>query len=113
MGLLIAVESDMSHLGHRNERQHPVQHTHTGTKYRHNSQFAARNLRGTHLAYRSFYFLVGQRQIPRDFIPHKQGNLSKQLSEILGSGVLVPHNGQLVLNHWVVDDVYSAHIFSH
>ena len=54
-----------------------------------------------------------QGEVTGDFVCHERGQLLKQHTEILCSGVLVPHQRQLVLNQRMIDDGYIFHIVFH
>ena len=105
VGLLVAVETDVAHSGNRNKGMQTFDHSESGAKDRHDGKLASRNLIGCHLADRSFDFNVLERDVPGDFITHQKGYFIKEFPEILGSGVLVSHDGKLVLYHRMVDYV--------
>ena len=53
-----------------------------------------------------------QRQIARDLIAHQHSDLVEQLAEILGARLLVTHNGKLVGDQGMIDDMKLTHSHS-
>ena len=109
VGSLVTVEADMAHLGYRHEGLKTFNHTESGTQDRHDGHLPSGYLPGCHLADRGFDFHIVKRQIPGDFITHEKGNFPEKNSEVLGSGLLFPHDGQLVLDHRMIDKMQLAH----
>ena len=50
-----------------------------------------------------------QRQVARDFISHQHRDFGNQLAKFLGGRPLVAHQGNLVLDQWMVKDKYIIH----
>ena len=109
VGRLIAVQADVADLGHRHEGMQALDHAHARTQDGHDGELAAAHLLGRHLADRRLNIFVLKGKVPGHFIAHQQRDLLEQLAEILGTGLLVTHDGQLVLDHRVVDNMYLAH----
>ena len=110
MGGLVAIEAYMPYLRYGDKGQKAVHHSEPGPEYRHYGEFAAGDLHCFHRTYRSLNFNVFQRQVAGDFVAHQQGDFLEEFAEILASGLLHTHNGQLVLNHRMVDYVQLTHI---
>jgi len=108
---LVAIQADMAHPGDRDEFQKALDHAHAGPEDRDDGEFPAGNHLSRHLAQRRFDFHAFQRDVAGDFVAHQEGNLFEQFPEILGSGFLLAHDGQLVLDHRVVDYMQLAHSF--
>ena len=89
-----------------------VHHAKPGTKDGNDSQLFTGDLLCRGAGNGGMDLHVFQGEIPRDLIPHQHRDLVKQLAKILGGGVDLSHNGQLVLNERVVDQVKCAHISS-
>ena len=110
VGLFVAVQADVADLGNGNELVQALYHTHTCAQDRDDGKLAARDYPALHRAERGLDIDFLQGDVTGDLVTHKEGDLFEKFAEILGSGFLVPHNGQLVLDHRVVDDVQLAHI---
>ena len=54
----------------------------------------------------SFNLHILQRKISGDFVGHQHADFLQQLTKILGSCSLFTHHGQLVLNQWMVNNIY-------
>ena len=52
---------------------------------------------------------VLEREHASDLIAHKHRDLGKKLAKRLGGGVLVSHDGELVLNQRMVHEMKNAH----
>ena len=109
MGFLVAVETDVAHFGNGNQALQPFHHTQAGPENRDNGQFAAADGLGHGLANRGFNLDIGEREVTQDLITHQESDFFEQFAEILGTGFLHSHDGQLVLNHRMVDNVQLAH----
>ena len=105
VGLLVTVKSYVSDFRHGNECLESVHHAYAGAENRDNGELAAGNLLGRHPADRGLYLNVVKWKIAGDLISHQKGNLFKQFAEILGTGFLLPHDSQLVLDKRMVNYV--------
>ena len=83
MGLLVAVEAYVADFCHGNKGPQAVNHTQSGTQYRHDGEFQSGNLLGRHLAKRGLDLHVLERNVAGHLIAHQKGDLVQQLAEIL------------------------------
>ena len=102
VGFLIAVKADVAHLGDGDEGPEAVYHSEAGPEDGDDGELAAAHFLCGHLADWSLDLDVFQGEVTCDFVSHEERNLFQKLPEILGTGVFVSHDGQLVLNHGVV-----------
>ena len=99
----------MADLGHGHEVQQAVHHTQARTQDGNDGHFSARDPLGGRFANRGFNLDLFQGDLTGDLITHQQGNLIEKLAEILGTRLFVTHDGQFVLHHRMVDNVYFTH----
>ena len=52
-----------------------------------------------------FDFNIFQRQIPGEFIAHEKGDFLQKTAELAGTGAFGTHNGELVLNQRMIDNM--------
>src|SRR5690606_10799208 len=64
---------------------------------------------GAGLGQGGFHLYLLQRQVPRHFVRHEQGDLVGQLPELLGPRLLASQDAQFVLDQRMVDDVNRGH----
>ncbi len=109
MRLWVAVHTDVTHLGDRNQILQTVHHTQSGAEDGHDGELAS----GYHLCLGlgdgRFNGDFLQRQVTEDLIAHQHGNFVEQLPEVLGAGLAVAHDRQLMGNQRMVDNVQVAH----
>ena len=105
----IAVEADVTDAAGRNQVRNAVHHAQTSAQNRHDAQLLAREYLRLHLADGRFNldFLSGQ--VASDFVDHQRGDFFQQFAEFLGSRFLLAHDGQLMLNQRMVENVYLTH----
>ena len=109
MRLLIPVEADVAYLGGGNQGQNSVYHAEPGAEDGDDSQLFA-GQHGSHACFhRRLHLLILQRQIAQGLIAHQHDDLLDQGAEFIGSGRLVPENGNLVLDQRVIKDRYIFH----
>ena len=107
---VIAVETDMSDLGHRKEVQQPVDQAQPGAQDRHDGQFFARYFIRLCAHHRCLDFYFGQRKIASHLIAHQHGDLFEQIAKIFCTRVDIPYSRQLMLNHGMIDNMQLAHV---
>jgi len=100
----------MTHLGRRNQSQCAVHHAKSGTHNRNKSDLSATDDVGIRKPERSFDLNLLERKITGSLIAHEHRDLLNQLAEFLGTCVLVPQQGNLVLNQRVIALNNVAHI---
>ena len=113
MRLRVAVHADVSHLGDRNQVLQTVHHAQSRAEDGHDGELASGHHLCLHLGNGCLDGDFLQRQIAEDLIAHQHGDFVEQLPEVLGAGLAVAHDGQLMGNQRVVDNVQVAHdVFS-
>ena len=88
----VAVESDVSDLGDRNETQKSVYHAESGAENRNYRELLAGYQKRGRLCDRSLDFDLFERQVARQFVAHQHRYFIEQLAEVLGAGLLVAHD---------------------
>lgn len=111
--LLIAVQADVAHLGDGDEHLQAFDHAHAGSQDRDDGELVSGDSLRRHLADGRFDFHALQRDVAGDLVTHQEGDFLEKFPEILGSGFLHAHDGQLVLDHRVVDNMQLAHSFGY
>ena len=102
----------MSNLSDRNEAQKTVDHAETRAEYRNDCEFLTGDGLRDHLGDRGLDLDVLEREVAGDLIAHEHRDLVEQLAEILRAGLLAAHDGQLVCDQRMVDNVKSTHFFN-
>ena len=103
-GLLVAVQANKTDLGGGQQGEHTVQHTHTSAEDGHQSQLAACQHLGLCHGDGGLDLHLFQRQITGSLVAQQGGDLAYQITELLGTGLLVAQNAQLVLQQGVLND---------
>ena len=103
---LITIHADVTDLCARNECGQAGYHAEAGTKDRHDSELTARqHLDVCGLDWR--FKLDGlRRKVRQGLEAHQHRDLLNELTELVGSGVLITQKGDLVRKQRVVHDVY-------
>ena len=108
-GLGVAIQADMADAAGRNHVHDAIHHAQAGAQNRYDAQLlAGQHLLGG-LAQRSLDLHVNSGQITGHFIDHQHGDLLQQLAELLGAGGGLTHDGQLVLNQGMIENMNLAH----
>ena len=108
-GFRIAVQADVTHLGRGDQVQHAVHHAQTGPQDRNDADLLAAENVGFGRADGSFHFGFLGGEIAGHLVDHQHTDFLQQLTELLGAGVFVPHQAQLVLDQRMVEYVYLTH----
>ena len=103
-GLLVAVQADEAHLCSGQQGQHTVQHTHACAQDGHQSQLAASQHLGLCHGDGCFDLHLFQRQVTGRFVAQQGRDLANEVTELLGTGLLVAQNAQLVLQQRMLND---------
>ena len=103
-GLLVAVQADEAHLGGGDQGQHTVQHAHAGPQDGYQGQFAAGQDLGLGHGDGGLDLDLLQGQIPGGLVAQQGGDLAHQVTELLGTGLLVAQQADLVLQQGVLND---------
>ena len=109
VGLGITVHTDVANTCYGNETEKTVYHAKTCAENGNDSKLLARNSLLHALANGGLDFHVLGGEISCDFISHQHGYLVKELLELACGGVLHTHDGQLVLNKGVLNNLEFAH----
>ena len=109
VGFLVAVKTDMADFGDRYQILQSFNHAHSGAEDRDNGELASGNLFSGCPAEGRLDFDILERNIPGHLVAHQEGDFLEQFPEVFGSGLFVPHNRQLVLDHGMVDNMQLAH----
>ena len=103
-GGLVAVQADEADLCGGQQGQHTVQHTHACAQDGHQSQLAAsQNLGLCHGDGRLDLDLF-QRQVTGGFVAQQGRDLANEVTELLGAGLLVAKQADLVLQQGMLND---------
>jgi hypothetical protein len=105
----VAVEADVGDAGGGDQLQHPVQHAHARAQDGGEDQLLAGDGGRLHGDQRGLDLDQVERQVAGDLVADQAADLLEQLAEALGGGVLLPHQGQLVLHQRVADDRDALH----
>ena len=100
----IAVEPDKPHPRGGDQLENTVEQTIARPQDRDERELLAYDHRRVHFAQGRLDALGGHRQLAGDLIGQKQADLAQKLTEGGGRGILLAHQGQLVLNQRVIDD---------
>ena len=103
-GGLVAVQADEADLSGGQQGQHTIQHTHAGAEDRHQSQLAACQHLGLCHGDGSLDLHLFQRQVTGSLIAQQSGDLTHEVTELLGAGLLVAQNAQFVLQQRMLND---------
>ena len=103
-GLLVAVQADEAHLCSGQQGQHTVQHTHAGAQDGHQSQLAACQHLGLCHGDGGLDLDLLHGQVTGGLVAQQGCDLADQITELLGTGLLVAQNAQLVLQQGVLND---------
>ena len=103
-GLLVAVQADEAHLCSGQQGQHTVQHTHACAQDGHQSQLAASQHLGLCHGDGRLDLHLFQRQVTGRFVAQQGCDLANEVTELLGAGLLVAQNAQLVLQQRMLND---------
>ena len=95
----------MTHAGGRQQGEKTVGHGQTGTQNRNNDRIFSKKQRLHRLADRGFNFNEMRFKVTGDFIAHQKGNFMKKRTEVLRVGVAITHQGQLMLDQRVVNNM--------
>ena len=103
VGFLIAVHAHMPNASRRDELEHAVDHTQSGTQDRNDSDLATGDLLGGSGADGRGHLNILKRKVARRLIALEQRKLLHQLAKLFGARLDVAHDGKLVLHHGVID----------
>ena len=106
----VAVQTDVTYLSGGNQRESALHHAETGSHDRYESDLSAADDLGVGKREGSFDLNFLQRKVAGSLVAHEHRDLLNQLAELLGTGVLVPQQGYLVLNQRVVANDNVTHI---
>ena len=95
----------MTDLGSRNERGHALYHAQTCTQDRDECQLMTGYDLGLCHADRGLHLDLLQGKVTGRLVADEHCGLGNQLTELLGTGVLIPHQRDLVLDQRMVDDM--------
>ena len=102
----------MADLRGGNKAHNAVHHTQTGAQNRHDGQLLACDHLSLRAADRGFDFNRFERQIAGDFVSHQHGDFVQQLAKLLGAGLLIAHQGELMLNQRMIHNMNNRHASS-
>ena len=98
----------MAHPSGGHHPQHAVHQSQAGPEDGHHGKLLALEGGSDGGADGGLHRLLCQGQIPGGLVGQEHSNLGDQLPEVLGGGVLIPQNGQLVGHQGVVHDMQLA-----
>ena len=101
---VVAVQADEADLSGGQQGQHTIQHTHAGAEDRHQRQLAACQHLGLCHGDGSLDLHLFQRQVTGRFVAQQGRDLANEVTELLGAGLLVAQNAQLVLQQRMLND---------
>ncbi|MGX1320271.1 hypothetical protein AB7M17_003724 [Bradyrhizobium sp. USDA 377] len=104
----VAVEPDMGDARRGHQRQHAVEEADAGAQDRRQRELLAGDLRRLHGRDRRLDLDQLERQVARHLVAEQHPDLVEDLAKALGRAVLLPHQGELVLDQGVGDDVDAA-----
>ena len=107
----IAIEADMGDARRRHEGQHAVEEADAGAQDRGEDQLLAGDLRAFHRGQRRLDLDPLHGQVAGDLVAEQHADLVEELAEALRRALLVPHQGQLVLNQRMTDHRNALHAF--
>ena len=105
MGVGVAVQTDVAHLGGGNQINDGVHHAQTGPQDGHDGQLFAGQHAHRSLGHGRFNFHLFGGQIPGSLIAHELCDFAYQLPKFLDAGVLIPQQSQLVLDQGMLQYV--------
>ena len=103
-GLLVAVQADKADLCSGQQGQHTVQHTHACTQDGHQSQLAACQHLGLCHGDGGLDLDLLHGQVTGGLVAQQGCDLADQITELLGTGLLVAQDAQLVLQQGMLND---------
>ena len=92
----------MTNLRYGNEAENAVNHAETCAENRNNSKLFAADLVCGHLGHGSFDLDFFNGKISGEFVAHEHCDLGEKFAEVLGTGILISHNAELMLDERVV-----------
>ena len=95
----------MAHPGRGDQLDHGLGHAEAGAQDGDHGHLLAGDGGRVHLLQRRLDALPGHGQIARHLIAHQEGDLLQQLAEEDGGGALVAHDGELVLDQRMIEDM--------
>ena len=104
VGLLVALHAQMSHAGPGDDLQRSVHHAEARAQNGHEGHLAARDLLGIERRDGRLDEHVRERQVAGGLVGLEQRELAHDIAELVGRGVLVAQDGQLVLHDGVIED---------
>ena len=101
--VVLAIDPDVTDPRRRDELRDPLDHAEPGAQDRHQGELLARHPHPPHPLERRLHLGGLERQVFGHFVRHQHGDLVHQLLEVLGRGVLVAQDGELVLDQGVIE----------
>ena len=101
----VAVQPDVAHTRARHHGQHAIQNAVARPQDAHKHQLLAVNHGRHHGLQRGLNLHLLRGHAARDLVGHQAGKLIEQTPEAAGAGVLLAHEGELVLHQGVVNEV--------
>ena len=101
----IAVETDDADAGRRHEFGEAFHHAEAGAQDRDDAELLAGDLFSCRFFERCLDSDIFERQIAGELIAHQERDLLQQTAELTGAGFFLSHNGQLVLDQRMINDM--------
>ena len=99
----------MAHLGGGNQVQDAVHHAKASAEDGHDGQLlAGQGLEGAG-GDRGLHLHIGQGEITGGLVALQRGDFGDDLAELLHAGILVPQDGQLMLQQRMIQHMYLFH----
>ena len=99
----VAVQTDVTDLGNGHEGEQTVHHAEACTQDRHDRQLLAGDALARHLLEGGLDLVVLNRQVARDLVAHQHRDLVEQFAEVLGTGLGLAHNRQLMRDQGMIE----------
>ena len=106
--LVVAIDADMGDASGRDQVEHAVEQAVAGAQDRDEDQLLALDGGRVHCRHRRLDGDHFQLDVARHLVAHEVGNLAQEPPEPGNGGLLVAHDGQLVLDQRVIDDRHIA-----
>src|SRR5207245_530684 len=103
-GVVVPVESDVSHPRRRDELCDPLHHAEPRPEDRHQRQLLPRDLASAHPLERSLDLHWLGRQVLGGLVRHQHGDLAHELLEVARAGLPIAEDRELVLDERMVED---------
>src|SRR3989441_5481235 len=102
-GVVLAVDADVADARRGDELRDALDHAESRAQDRHEGELLSRHPDPPHPLERGFHLRGLEREVLRHLIRHEHGDLVHQLLEVLGRGVLISQDRELVLDQRVIE----------